>query len=341
MKDDSREEDTNIHRTGIAWKSVLASALGYTFVAIFLAYCIYYLNTHRQELSFISKGSLPELGIAACLVLASLFTNTFQLRLFFSHFGLSLRFIELIALTMSMCLGNLVLPMRGGTAIMAVYLKSVHGLNIGAFAVIYAGVGLLMVLVNTGLALFGLAILYIQLGFFHLPLTLFLAVIFMLCAYLSVFPPPISWKRKGFLKPILDAINAWYRLTLHRTLLIKLTIWFTLGPVLVMGAFYFIYKAFAAPLPWSAVLITSSLGNLANLAPIVPGSLGIYDAVTIQVPQIFGLDTARSITAALLYRLLMFLWCLGLGIPGLIYLFTVRRSRSSKKHQVEHNVETG
>jgi uncharacterized membrane protein YbhN (UPF0104 family) len=335
MKDDSREEDTNFHRTGIAWKSVLASALGYTFVAIFLAYCIYYLNTHRQELSFISKGSLPEIGVAACLVLASLFTNAFQLRLFFNHFGLSLRFIELVALTMSMCLGNLVLPMRGGTAIMAIYLKSVHGFNISAFAVIYAGVGLLMVLVNTGLALCSLAILNLQLGFFHLPLTIVLTLLFAFCVYLSVFPPPVTWKRTSILRPVLDAINAWYRLTLHRALLTKLTIWFALGPMFVMGAFYFIYKAFAAPLPWSAVLITSSLGNLANLAPIVPGSLGIYDAVTIQVPQIFGLDTARSITAALLYRLLMFLWCLGLGIPGLIYLFTIRRSHMSGKLQDE------
>ena len=48
------------------------------------------------------------------------------------------------------------------------------------------------------------------------------------------------------------------------------------------------------PLSASAVLITSSLGNIANLIPITPGSLGVFDTVMIQVPQIFGLVPPHS-----------------------------------------------
>jgi uncharacterized protein (TIRG00374 family) len=92
----------------------------------------------------------------------------------------------------------------------------------------------------------------------------------------------------------------------------------------LMSAFYLIYGALGMPLSASAVLITSSLGNIANLIPITPGSLGVFDTVMIQVPQIFGLDPARSIAATLVFRVLSFFWAFLFGIPGMIYIFRVQ-----------------
>jgi len=42
--------------------------------------------------------------------------------------------------------------------------------------------------------------------------------------------------------------------------------------------------------------------------------------VVIELPQLFGLDPARSIAATLVFRALSFLWAFVLGIPGLVYL---------------------
>jgi uncharacterized membrane protein YbhN (UPF0104 family) len=67
-------------------------------------------------------------------------------------------------------------------------------------------------------------------------------------------------------------------------------------------------------------MITSSLGNIANTVPISPGSLGVFDAVTIQIPQLFGIGAAESISATLIFRALWFIWGIGLGLPGLLYM---------------------
>jgi uncharacterized membrane protein YbhN (UPF0104 family) len=62
-----------------------------------------------------------------------------------------------------------------------------------------------------------------------------------------------------------------------------------------------------------------------NLAALTPGSLGIFDAAVIGVPQLFGMSPARSITAALVFRALSFGFAALLGIPGLMYLFYINR----------------
>jgi len=297
--------------------------IGYSVVAIFAALCGHYIYSHREDFAFVATVSYLDLAVAGLFVLASFFLGIFQMGLFLKNFGVSLGFLELAAITMTTYLGNLVLPMRGGTAGAAIYLKKAHGLNFGDFAVIYAGTGLLMALVNTGLALGGLIVLYIVNGFFQLALTMLVLVFFAFCSYLSVFPPSASWKRGDFLGRLFELANSWHVLTRDRPLLLRLTVLFLLAPLLLTGSFHFVYRALGIDLVPSAVLVTSSLGNVANLVPIIPGSLGVFDAVTIQIPHMLGLDAAKSISATLLYRAILFLECIAFGIPGIIYLFSV------------------
>ncbi|MFC1835682.1 YbhN family protein [Thermodesulfobacteriota bacterium] len=305
--------------------SFWAAFLGYAVVGLFLSYCGYYVYSRPQEFAFVKDVSIPELISAAVLVIVSVLISAFQLLLFFRNFGVSLGLLELFALAMSSGLGNLVLPMRGGTAGMAVYLKKVHGLDFKAFAVIYAGTGLLMALVNTGMAVLGLGLVYLTNGFFDPLLSAVVLCLFGACLYFSLFPPPVRWKRGGLLGIVFDTAHSWHLLTRDRPLLLKLTLLFTMVPVTLTGAFHFIYQALGSSLPLSAVLVVSSLGNVANLVPIVPGALGVFDAVTIQIPKIFGLDPAVAIASALTYRVLLFGWCISLGVPGIFYLMAKAR----------------
>jgi len=297
--------------------------IGYSVVAIFAVLCGRYIYSHRDDFAFVATVSFWDLGAAGVFVLASFFLGISQMGLFLKNFGVSLGFLELAAITMTTYLGNLVLPMRAGTAGAAIYLKKAHGLNFGDFAVIYAGTGLLMALVNTGLALGGLIVLYVVNSFSHLALTMLVLASFAFCSYLSVFPPSAAWKRGGFLGRLFELANSWHVLTRDRPFLIRLTVLFLLAPLFLTGSFHFVYRALGIELAPSAVLVTSSLGNVANLVPIIPGSLGVFDAVTIQIPHMFGLDPAKSISATLLYRVILFLECIVFGIPGVIYLFAV------------------
>jgi len=311
-----------VRRGGRSW-------LGAVIVLAFVALCGYYVFAHREEFAFLRSISAPETAAAGLLILGSFAVNSYQLGLFLEKFGLRLSFVEVCSLTMGMLLGNLVLPMRGGTGGLAVYLKKVHGLDFQAFAAMYGGTAVLVALINTALALIALIVVALTHGFVHLPLSLFVAGLFAGCLYLSVFPPPVRPRSTGLMAPVLQAARSWHALTRDRSLLAKLTLSFLVISLALALSFFFIYSAMGLPLSAEGVVITSSLGSIANLVPLTPGSLGIFDAVVIQIPQLFGMDTARSVAGALVFRALCFLWSLVFGLPGLIYVMRLRARTST------------
>lgn len=297
------------------------AAFGFSVVGAFVILCGYYIFAHWKDFLFVAQVSFPETAAAGLLILGSYVANSYQLHLFLRKFGLTLGFVELTALTMGMLLGNLVIPMRGGTGGLAVYLKRVHGLDLQAFAVIYAGTALLVALINSALAIFALVILSWFYGVVYPVLSLCVATIFVCCLYLCLFLPPMKWKKSGILSPVFQAAHSWHVLTRDRRLLASLAVSLLIISFVLTAAFYFIYRALDTPLSLFGVLVTSSLGNVANLIPLTPGSLGFFDAVVIQIPQLFGVDPARAIAATLVFRVLCFFWALLLGIPGMYYLF--------------------
>ena len=202
-------------------------------------------------------------------------------------------------------------------------LKKVHNLNVSALTTIYGGTGLLSALIFTGMSTIALALLYLLHGFFDAGLTAVVLALFGVSLYLSIFPPPLKWKRRGILGIIFESANSWHALSKNRSLLIRLGLSFFASAVALTTTFYFIYNAIGASLSVSAVLIISSLGNIANLVPITPGSLGVFDIVTIKAPQMLGLDAARSLAATLVFRVILFSWALATGIPASLYLVRI------------------
>ncbi len=299
--------------------------LGHALVGIFFVLCGYYVRGHWEEFAFVRTIRPLEIIAAGVLIFVSLGVNALQFQLFLGTLGVRAGRFELMALTMGMMLGNIVLPLRGGTGAMAVYLRRVHGLDLHLFAMIYAGTALLVALINCGLALVGLVLLAALYGFFHLPLTALVVCMFVTCLYFCLFPPTVGWKGSGVWGMVLEAVRSWHLLTRDRRTLAMLALSHVCLALLLAGSFHLIYQALGLSLSMGAVLITSSLGNIAALVPVTPGSLGIFDAVVIQIPRLFGLEPAGSMAAALAYRLLCMSWALVLGLPGLLWLIRSRR----------------
>lgn len=308
------------------WRIVLA----YGIVALFVGLCAYHFYTHREDFAFLANVSLPDLAAAGLCIGAAIFAGMYQLKPFFDHYGLPIGFLELLALTTTSSLGNLLLPMRGGTAALAFYLKKVHGMSFTDFSLTYAGTGILTVLTNSAFALIGLAVLFLKDGFFHLAISVIVVGLFGVCLVVIVFPPRIGSTRGGIWGLVGAAFNGWHALSRDRALFAKASTALIVVLLCITGSFAFLYRALGLPLSFFAVLVTLGVGNIATLVPVTPGSLGIFDAVTIQIPLIFGLDVARAIAATVLYRTLFLLWALILGIPGFCYL-TLRVRRQGKE----------
>jgi uncharacterized membrane protein YbhN (UPF0104 family) len=320
MADSPGAEVRSDHAGQPGGRPLAHSLIGYSIVGIFLLLCAYYVYAHQDDFAFAASISLSQLAVAGFFVLFAFLVSAYQFGLFLREFDIALGKVELLALTMAMCLGNLLIPMRGGTGVSALYLKKAHHLDFRSFAVIYGGTGVLIAMINTAVALASLLILWFFHGLFFRWLVLFTAVMFLLCLYLSFFPPPARWKGGRVLGAIFDAVHCWHLLTRDRVLLAKLSVSFLVVALALAASFHFIYGALGKPLSVEGSLITSSLGNIANLAAITPGSLGIFDTVVIEIPQTFGLDPARSLAGALLFRVVSFFWAFVLGIPGILYV---------------------
>ncbi len=319
MEDSAGNRGNRPYDVDPARPSWAGPALGYVIVALFVLFCGHYVWVHREEFSFLASVSLTDTVLACLLVACTYLIGSYQIGLFLKGLGLCLGWVELGALTMGMCLGNLVTPMRGGSGALAIYLKKVHNLDFSSFAAMYGGMALLVALINAGLALGGFIVLGVGFGFYEPVVTILVGSLFLVCLCLTLFPPALA-RRRGVLGFVSDAVNSWRLIARDRGLLVRLTVSLLAAALAQAGAFSFIYRSLGMPLSFSAVLITSALGNIANLIGLTPGSIGIFDVVVIEVPLLFNLDPARSIAGAVLFRVLSFSWALVLGIPGLVYV---------------------
>lgn len=308
---------------------VVTRYIGYGIALIFILFCGQYLWRHHDEFLVLARKSKPDLIAAGLMILFAMFIAAYQLGLFFRHFGVVTGKLELAAITFGVFLGNNFLPMRGGSAALAIYMKKVHGLDFSSFATIYGGTGLLAILVNSALALMGFIYLAVFKGYFNPGLLIIIGLMFVVSLALSLAAPKINWKNGKVLGFIFSAIASWRVLTGNRGLLLLLTLSFVGISFCMALAFLFIYRSTGVHMGLWASLIISSLGNIANAVPISPGSLGIFDTVTIQIPRVFGLEASDTIVATLVFRILWLGWGFVLGLPGLIYM-SRRVSRGDK-----------
>jgi hypothetical protein len=308
----------------------LKAALSTSFVLVFIALCGYYIVSHRDEFSFLRTVSIPHLMVAGGFIFVSYLLTGYQLGLFFTKFGLPIELLERLALTMGMLLGNLVLPLRGGTAGLAVYLKTVHRLYFESFALIYGGTALLVGLINSTAAAVTLFYLAVEHHSYYLSLIVLTGGVLFGSLYLVLAPLPTPSKDQGILGRLARVSQGWQSITLDKNLMKRLIVSTILIVITLIGAFYFIYESIGSSISFSAIVMTSSIGNIANLVPITPGSLGVFDVATIKIPQLFGIDVAQSLAVTIILRSLCFGWALLLGIPSTFYLMKKRMKHSKQ-----------
>lgn len=93
-----------------------------------------------------------------------------------------------------------------------------------------------------------------------------------------------------------------------------------------MLAIVCIQRAFGVPLPFSSAVLVLAALNLATLLPVVPGNIGVYEAVTVLAYGYLGVDAERALGMALVQHACYFA---ALALPGYGWLVRGVRSRSA------------
>jgi uncharacterized membrane protein YbhN (UPF0104 family) len=87
-----------------------------------------------------------------------------------------------------------------------------------------------------------------------------------------------------------------------------------------------IQHAFGVVLPMSSAVLVLAALNLATLVPVVPGNVGVYEAVTVLAYGYMGVDAERALGMALVQHACYFT---ALALPGYGWLARGVRSRSA------------
>lgn len=87
-----------------------------------------------------------------------------------------------------------------------------------------------------------------------------------------------------------------------------------------------IQRAFGVALPLSSAVLVLAALNLATLLPVVPGNVGVYEAVTVLAYGYMGVDAERALGMALVQHACYFT---ALALPGYGWFARGVRSRSA------------
>ncbi len=324
---DLEVECNNLGETNLP-KSRALLLISVLIPALFLLVCALYIHHNVDEFKFVYLLS-PQYSIAASITILAIFIlNQCQLSLFLKKFDVTVPFCELFAVNMVMMLGNLLIPMRGGSGLLAYYLKKLYNLNYTSFAAIFAGTSVLVALTNLIVSIIALSYMGLVYGTWIVELIAAAFILLILMSYFVWVASPDSWKTFISVPWLFRISKAWKRLTCDRQLLWRAGLLALLMSMAVAAAFQFIYISLGIRLSFANSLTISSLGSISALIPLTPGSLGIFDAVVVGIPHMFGLSLAQCMSAAIAFRVICFVLSLGLGLPGAFYLGRIVRRRN-------------
>lgn len=180
------------------------------------------------------------------------------------------------------------------------------------------GVGLLVVLVGTLLALVGIW----ALGFFHAGFrAAVLAAVERLGTLLGRIPPfrfLTAARLAGFRSNVERSVRLLHRGWLQ---LLVTFFWVLMDWFFTILALNFCFQAVGERLSWGLLLLGFALALLTSTLNLVPAGLGVTEGVVVGVFVHLGLDAEKVMVSTLLFRLLYYI--LPLAVSAALYLETL------------------
>jgi uncharacterized membrane protein YbhN (UPF0104 family) len=239
--------------------------------------------------------------------------------------GIHLTPVEWFGLAVGSNVSNIVIPISGGIAARAGYLKARYGYPLSKFSALAAASYLIIFFVSglTGLSI--LAIYRLRGSFINMAAVLVLAAMTLgpvLVLILPIENLPLKSSNR-VLRWITAALDGWRIFRTNLSLLLQAAIIVFLLQVSQAIAIYFSLKGITPNVPFMSALLIGVLINLTNFVRITPGSLGVREAVAGLAAQLAGYTITDGFGAALLSRGAK--WAISFTVgPVLLFILTRR-----------------
>lgn len=287
-----------------------------------------YIWRRRDQFTALLDLSALDVIVLGLGVLGAWLCNAGQSFLMYRAEGKQVGFWENLMLAGATNFGNY-LPLRAGTLVRARYMKKVHGLSYSRTGSIF-GIRIVLMVLSTGLlGLLGSLGLWFFDGIFAWQLLVAFLGLASAAVIVTAMPLPRFASRSGKLQRAWADFRAGF-LTIRtrphvsaRVLLLMLLQYLTVAVRL--------HVALAAvgvhPTPFTLMVLAPGLG-LSSFVAIVPGALGIREALMGYVSLVTGTQFSVGLFAATIDRGVMLAVTATLGFAGFLYVW--HRSRRAE-----------
>ena len=265
----------------------------------------YYYFKHKEEFHLITSIDYRALIAISSLIIINSLSYALQLKVLLDHYHLNADFFQCYVITCVSHVMNLFLPIGGSTSLKALYLKKTYQFKYSSFIASMGIANVIKIIVN---ALFALLILVLSSKTRSSLLTAISGVMFsasVLFLYMGHKVSIFDFTRYGYLKNLL---NEWWKLRNDHPTVMKLVFITTLIFLITSFRLYFSFLAFSAPVSAITSSLISAFSIITGALNLVPGNIGIKEAIVVYLSAIQGIEVNDSVHAAALDRVLTTAW---------------------------------
>lgn len=268
---------------------------------------ILYYKGHKEDFHLIDNVSVGAIILLSVLQIGSTLCNGLQLKVLTDHYKLNLNFLQCYGILRATRFANLWLPTVGGATVKALYLKRVHNLSYSSFIALSGITNIIRFMVNSMFAF----ILLLLIGR-AAPVFLFGTAAFILIGTFFVFvlAHRVNMNRFPSLGHVGVVVQEWRKIqkdyrTVAKLMAINCIIF------LISGAeIYILFRVFSVDLSVIISGIIATFTTLSGAIKLVPGNLGIKEAIIVVISRIEGVGVNEGLHAAALSRVIGIIWTL-------------------------------
>ena len=258
---------------------------------------VYYM-THRDEFQLLRSISAQPIIILTVLEVLMILSLGLQMKILTDHYNLGLTFVQCFGLARLTSIANLMFGFAAGASVKAVYLKRFHDLKYGSFIAAAGIAGIIKLMIGGLIA----TILLLTLGLtapFLLALAAGISAATVLFHGVAHRIPPRLF---SFWSVINDLVNEWRLIRHDRKMILNLLCLSVLLFVIYSLEVYFAFAAFGISAPLSVSGVITAFDNFAGAVKLIPGNVGIKEAIFGVISTIYGIGINEGVHAAVLHR---------------------------------------
>lgn len=285
-------------------KKIIQGIILFVIYVVIFIYLIKYVSGNTEIIERIMHASCRDImaGLlcsCVCVVLTGLMDVT-CVRLY----GVNVRRVESVGLTYIASAINLILPLQMGSMVKAVYLKRRLSLTYSRYISIISGTAVINIMISFVQIILCLIIVSSRIsvdGVYTYFFTAVLAII-MFCIFIAVKKREFIMRILPFKRISVPIMEEFYELITDRKTVVLVSANLLASAILGGMRFFFIFRVLGLDGGVLDGLLYYGLYNASSIIPILPGNIGLSEAIVGIMNSLIGADFDIGVTTVLINR---------------------------------------